>query len=253
MSLFRIAALLLARTATAAELRFTIAAPPLAASIPSDFVGFSLEVPSAPQMLNSAGPGSAPRASYAALMRFLASVSPTLRGPNIRVGGSSADASTFGAPSDPLPANVMYMATEADLAGYAAAAAAWRGSITVDVNLGRAVPGGFLSRSAAHAAAAVRVLGPLLDGIEIVRVCVCVCVCGGGGGGRGSRMRAGPLSFSLSRPALLPVHTRPRHLCRATSRMALARGAGTCGRPPTPRGTFMRTLPLPWAHSGRRA
>jgi len=90
-----------------------------------------------------------------------------MRGANVRVGGSSADASTFGEAGDPLPTNVTYLVTDSDLEGFAAAVQLWSGSVTVDVNLGRALPGGYLSRSAAHAAAAARILGESLDGIEI--------------------------------------------------------------------------------------
>ena len=102
---------------TSGELGFWVpsSAAPLADAIPSDFVSFSIEVESSPLMLNGGAPGAPPRASYAALMRFLGSASPSMRGANVRVGGSSADASTFGEAGDPLPTNVTYLVTDSDL------------------------------------------------------------------------------------------------------------------------------------------
>lgn len=149
---------------------FLFSADPVARHVPSDFVSFSIETQSAPPMLLERGalsPTPSARRSFATLMRFLRAQSPGMRGPNIRVGGSSADATIYAPTAGaPLPENITYEVTDLDLAGYAAAAAVWAGSVTVDVNLGRALPCGFLNASAAHAAAAVRILGPLLDGVE---------------------------------------------------------------------------------------
>ena len=97
--------------------------------IAPDFASFSYEVHCAPAMLTLNG---APRASFVTLMRALQSLGGA-RGPNIRVGGNSADESAYLPPSTPLPPDVKYRIGPADLAAYPTVAL-WNGSVTLGVN-----------------------------------------------------------------------------------------------------------------------
>jgi hypothetical protein len=113
----------------------TVTTTRLTPPLPSDFVGYSIEVMRTPTML---GPSPATlRASYANLMRHLAALTPGGRGPNIRVGGSSADSSAWlptpEACASALP-NTVYCINQTDLDIYAAAVPQWNGTVTVDVN-----------------------------------------------------------------------------------------------------------------------
>lgn len=99
------------------------------------FVGFSLEVSAAPVMFAVGGLGGPPRKSYPTLMNTLRDASGAKAGPNIRIGGNSADSSVYLPGNDPLPTNDTYRITDADLQLYAAAVPAWNGTIVLDVNL----------------------------------------------------------------------------------------------------------------------
>ena len=104
-------------------------APAVSAPLPPDFASFSYEVHCAPDMLTLNG---APRASFVTLMRGLQALGGG-RGPNIRVGGNSADESAYLPPSTPLPAGVKYRIGPADLAAYPTVAQ-WNGSVTLGLN-----------------------------------------------------------------------------------------------------------------------
>ena len=85
-------------------------APPIA----SRFIGFSIEVGSTPATFNVGGLGGSPRGSLASLFNALREASGDAQGPNVRVGGNSADESAY-IPSGPLPNNITYRITDADL------------------------------------------------------------------------------------------------------------------------------------------
>jgi hypothetical protein len=98
----RFAALAAAAAAAAAgaadTASFAVGATRVSAATPSDLVGFSYEVPCATQMFSLA-PG-VPRSSFATLLGHLRVAAAGrggnvdgVRGPNIRIGGNSADTS----------------------------------------------------------------------------------------------------------------------------------------------------------------
>jgi hypothetical protein len=136
---------------------------PGGAPISPRFIGFSIEVGSTPSVFNAGGLGGSPRRSFAALANALRTASGDAQGPNVRVGGNSADESAY-VPTGPLPANISYRITDADLRTYAAAVAAWSGTITLDMQLR------YASRpdlDTAHVGAALSILGPVLEKVEI--------------------------------------------------------------------------------------
>jgi hypothetical protein len=104
--------------------------------LPTNFVGFSIEVPSAPTMLGPY-PGP-PRESFANIMRFLQRLNgPASPGPVVRPGGSSADVSEWlptPAACAARPPNVTYCINASDLAAYKQAVSLWNGKITLDVS-----------------------------------------------------------------------------------------------------------------------
>lgn len=163
-----------AARAAADVLIASVAQQALTPPLPTDFVGFSIETMSTLRMIQQPGTSNA-RTSFVNLMRNLAATSSGAAqalGPNLRVGGSSADGTIYGPPGTPLPPNITYLITDADLAAYRTAVTQWGGTVTVDVNfaLGAYQP----QLGAAHIAAAVKVLGwvgdgggGLIDGIEL--------------------------------------------------------------------------------------
>jgi hypothetical protein len=122
--------------ASTSSLNVQLSSTPLSAPLPPDFVGFSIEVPSAPVMLGPY-PGS-PRQSFANLMQFLQRLNGLdAPGPTIRPGGSSADLSEWlPTPSECAnrPVNVTYCINGNDLYSYAQAVPLWNGKITLDVS-----------------------------------------------------------------------------------------------------------------------
>ena len=71
-------------------------------ALPPNFASFSYEISGAPTMFGKFP--SDPRPSFVQLMRNLQSVSGGA-GPNIRIGGNSADTSVWWPGPDPLPHN----------------------------------------------------------------------------------------------------------------------------------------------------
>ena len=126
------------------------------------FVGLSIEISSAPEMFSVGGKGGLPRVSFTNLMSALRT---DALGPNIRIGGNSADNSVY-LPSGALPPGDTYRITDADLESYAAAVPTWGGTIALDVSLRDATNA---TLAVDHVAAAFRVLGgaPLLETVEI--------------------------------------------------------------------------------------
>jgi hypothetical protein len=128
------------------------------------FVGFSIEVGSTPGTFNAGGLAGTPRRSFAALANALRAASGDVQGPNVRVGGNSADESAYVPNGGPLPANITYRITDADLRVYAAAAALWNGTITLDTQMRHPdLP----VLDTAHVGAALSILGAALEKVEI--------------------------------------------------------------------------------------
>jgi hypothetical protein len=101
--------------------------------LPPDFVGFSYEVPCAFQMFSFQ---NKTRTSFVNLMNVLrvAAGGTQSRGPNIRIGGNSADQSVYLPAPAPLPTNDTYRITDSDFNAYLAAVPLWKGTITPGVN-----------------------------------------------------------------------------------------------------------------------
>jgi hypothetical protein len=133
------------------------------ARIPRDFIAFSIEVGSAPEVLLDGGLGGPPRASIDALFNTLRAAAGAAAGPNIRVGGNSADESVW-APTGTLPPNSTYRITQADLEAYASTVPAWNGSVTLDITLRYPRQP---ELDAAHVSASLKALGSRLASIEI--------------------------------------------------------------------------------------
>lgn len=158
-----------AASATAASgdtLTVALSSTAVSPKIPVDFVGFSLEI-------NNAGPilGLPPaplNTVYVQLMRNIAAASGAA-GPNLRIGGNSADSSLFWPPgSGPLPRNISYAITAADLEAYARAIPAWRGSLVLDTVLaGVAAEQSVLLATAHYAAARAALPAALLNTMRV--------------------------------------------------------------------------------------
>ena len=94
-------------------------------------------------------------------------------GPNIRIGGNSADESCYQATSVPLPAGDRFYINQTQLQTYKEIIPLWNGSIVVDTNLRNQY---HPATSAAHVAAVARVIGfdtqtalgaPFVEAVEI--------------------------------------------------------------------------------------
>ncbi len=135
-----------------APVSVSVAAHPAGPAVPADFLGLSFEVRSLPAIA-----GYATRGDLVALMRSL--------GPGVmRFGGISADEqAAWVGDGSPRPGWARVAIDEADLAGLAALARATGWRVLLTVNLGHYDP----SAAALEAAAAQRLLGPYLEGIEI--------------------------------------------------------------------------------------
>ncbi len=137
---------------------------PAVAFVPSDFVGFSLEVPFAVQMLWQNRTGV--RWPYVRLMQHLQSYSGAA-GPNIRVGGNSADTSEWVPDGvSALAANNTYRITDVDLAALNSTLPLFNGSCVLGLNARSATPQ-TTAASVMHAVAAVASLGGLLEAVEV--------------------------------------------------------------------------------------
>jgi hypothetical protein len=142
---------------------FTLSLKPLA-RVPPRFIGFSIEVSSAPEVFLVGGLGGGPRRSFATLMNGLRSAAGESAGPTVRVGGNSADTSAWVPAPAPLPPNSTYRITSADLAAYAAAIPAFNGSVIVDVTLRYPSQPVY---DVEHVTAAAAALGGALSAVEI--------------------------------------------------------------------------------------
>jgi hypothetical protein len=127
---------------TAADtINITVVLPmvPLGPVIASDYASFSFETNRAHDLFTFQ---SHPRPSLVNLMRVLwmagaggadSVASHARMGPNIRIGGSSADVSAFVPASDPLPDKDTYRLTQADMDSYVTVSS-WNGTITPGLN-----------------------------------------------------------------------------------------------------------------------
>jgi len=198
----------------------TAASPP----IPVDFVGFSLEI-------NNAGlifglPPAPMNSVYVQLMQNIAAASGG-RGPNVRIGGNSADMSLFWPPgSGPLPPNISYAITAADLEAYARAIPAWCGSLVLDTVLAGVAAEQSARLAAAHYAAARAALpAALLDTMRVeignVRLSTCARAlfefC---------RLIAGLLTSARTRSHPFFPHRSRRRRWRSITTAACGRRAG---------------------------
>lgn len=107
-----------------------------------------------------------PNPTFVRLMNILREVNGAA-GPQLRIGGNSAETSVYWPGSEPLPPNQTYAIKPADLQSYAAALPLWNGSAVIDTSM-------FVQDNAtwavAHVAAVSEYLGwDRVDGIEGTR------------------------------------------------------------------------------------
>jgi len=134
---------------------------PLALPLPTNFASFSMEVPDA---LHFLGPAARPNAAFANLARTLRDVSGG-RGPSVRIGGNTADTSAWHEGPSPLPPNVTYAITRADLLSIAAALPQWDGRVVIDTNFRLQDD---TARVSDHVSAVSAILGwDRVEGVEI--------------------------------------------------------------------------------------
>ena len=161
-----LAACAAAAAAAADSAHFAVTA--VRSPLPERFVGLSIEVGSAPAVFYAGGLSGAPRRSFATLMNTLRAASGSAQGPDIRIGGNSADESAWVPAPAPLPVNTTYRITDADLRAYATAVPAWNGTVTIDATLRYGADPSYM---VAHVAAAAKALGfapgGLIQGVEI--------------------------------------------------------------------------------------
>lgn len=151
--------------------------------IPADFVGLSQETNEAPIFLGLSP--SPPNNPFAQLMRNLRAASGGGPGPQLRIGGNSADSSVWWRPAQPLPPNQSYAITPADIASYAAALPLWNGSVVIDTSM-------YLINNASWAAAHIAGVAAGLGWARVAGVEI------------GNEVRAAPLLHSP--PLLLLSH-----------------------------------------------
>lgn len=159
--------LLQASTVGAASDTVSVAVSSNALPVPkvaSDFASFSYEVPCVPTMMSF---GGKPRTSFINLMLNLQEQSGAA-GPNIRIGGNSADESVYISPQTPLPSGDKYRISDSDFNAYLAAVPQWKGSITPGVNFRDGNSGAL---GVAHITALSQIIpfgsGSIVEAIEI--------------------------------------------------------------------------------------
>ena len=135
--------------------------------VPSDFASLSYEVSCAPGMLMH---GSSPRPTFVALMQQLQELNGGA-GPNLRIGGNSADTSAYVKGGGPLPDHATYRITEKDFAAYLAAVPLWRGSVTPGLNFRGGANASLEGAHAAALAAAIPWASGLVEALEVGNEC----------------------------------------------------------------------------------
>lgn len=147
------------------EIDITLGTAERSGRLPTNFASFSYEVECAIQMFSN---GGKPRQSFVALLQNLQAVSAE-SGPNIRVGGNSADQSVYIPANQPLPINDTYRITDADFQSYLAAVPLWNGSVTLGLNFRNSTSPAL---ALAHVKAAIQVLPvSLVEGLEVGNEC----------------------------------------------------------------------------------
>ena len=117
-------------------------------------------------------PAGVARPSFVNLMNLLRSAAgggavAGVRGPNLRIGGNSADKSAYVPAGTPLPLNDTYRITGADFAAYAAAVPLWNGSITPGVNFRDATSAALAVAHVAALNAAIPWSAGLVEAFEV--------------------------------------------------------------------------------------
>ncbi len=135
--------------------------------VAEDFASFSYEVPCAPDMFTFGGNA---RVSFVNLMLNLQQENGG-RGPNIRIGGNSADESVYIPSSTPLPTGDTYRISDVDFNAYNLAVHLWNGTITPGVNFRDASSGSLAVAHIKALAAAIPFSGGLIDAIEVGNEC----------------------------------------------------------------------------------
>ena len=136
--------------------------------IPSDFASFSLEVPCLPKMITYEDPTTgvrSPRQSYINIIDQLRLAAKGARGPNIRIGGNSADQTIFSVlPNTSIPTGDNNVVTLDDILSYGLVKK-WNGTIVIGINLRN---GRDPRNSVEYATSALTLLDPeLIEAFEI--------------------------------------------------------------------------------------
>lgn len=153
----------LAATCGAIDLvNVTLSDTPLRASpIAPNFASFSYEISGVLAMIGRSP--APPNPTFVRLMNNLRDVNGGA-GPQLRIGGNSAETSVYWPSNDPLPPNQTYAIKPADLESYAAALPLWNGSAVIDTSMFVA---GNASWAVAHVAAVSQLMGwDRVDAIE---------------------------------------------------------------------------------------
>lgn len=133
-------------------------------SVPSDFCSVSIELTGVQPMFTYGGYNSSVRVAYINLLKHLKSYNTGQAGPNIRVGGNSADTSEFVDASTALKAGDTFRVSQADLNALAAALPLFNGSVVIGLNFRQDSPP---SDVIDFALAAQATLGSFLEAFEI--------------------------------------------------------------------------------------
>lgn len=134
----------------------------VSAPVPSDFCSFSIEVTGVQPMFTS--PVGTVRIPFVNLLKHLQNYNAGQRGPNIRVGGNSADTSEFVSTNTTLLSGDTTRASQADLDALAAALPLFNGSVVIGLNARLDTPP---ASDVAWALAANATLGSFLEAFEI--------------------------------------------------------------------------------------
>lgn len=141
--------------------------------LPPNFASFSYEVSCIPGMFTHNGQT---RSSFVNLLNVLKlegnKGQPGTQGPNIRIGGNSADTSGYIPSSTPLPANISYRISDSDFQTYAAVVPLWNGTISPGLNFRFTNPDGSanVSLAVAHLQGLTKYVSysnPIFEAIEI--------------------------------------------------------------------------------------
>jgi hypothetical protein len=111
-----------------------------------------------------------PRTSFVNLMKNLQQITGEA-GPNVRVGGNSADESVYIPASTPLPTNDTYRISSVDFQAYLTAVPLWNGTITPGVNFRNATSPDLAVAHISALSQAIPWSQNLVEGIEVGNEC----------------------------------------------------------------------------------